>query len=99
MVRQGARHIVLLSRGGVVTDELEHLIDESSYEDATIYVKACDVANEASVEKLVAECHSDMPPIRGVIHAAMVLRVCTTFYSTIQVFCSNQSSRTCSSRR
>jgi NADPH:quinone reductase-like Zn-dependent oxidoreductase len=78
MVQQGARHIVLLSRGGVVTDELEYLINDSADEGSSIYVKACDVADEASVAKVVNECQSEMPPIRGVIHAAMVLRVCCT---------------------
>jgi NAD(P)-dependent dehydrogenase (short-subunit alcohol dehydrogenase family) len=75
MVNQGARHIVLLSRSGKITDELEHLIEQSSYEGATIHVKACDVADESSVNQVVAECSRTMPPVRGVIHAAMVLKV------------------------
>ena len=75
MVARGARHIVLLSRTGRETPELKQLKDESRAVGATIYIKPCDVADEGSVKDLVDQC-APFPPIRGVIHAAMVLRVC-----------------------
>ncbi|KKO98752.1 fatty acid synthase S-acetyltransferase [Trichoderma harzianum] len=74
MVRRGARHIVLLSRSGKVTDDLSKLMKESRKLAASIYVVACDVADEKSVQALVEELQEDLPPIRGIIHAAMVLR-------------------------
>ena len=40
-----------------------------------IVVKACDIADQESVNALVEDCAKTLPPIRGVIHAAMVLRV------------------------
>lgn len=76
MVRRGARHIVLLSRGGKMTDELTRLVKESRKLGASIYVMPCDVANEKDVLALVELLQDDLPPIRGIIHAAMVLRVC-----------------------
>lgn len=76
MVQRGARNVVLLSRSGKVTEELATLIEQSKAEGATVHVKSCDVSDEASVNALVADIQKEMPPIRGVIHAAMVLRVC-----------------------
>jgi hypothetical protein len=76
MVRRGARHIVLLSRGGKMTDDVSKLLKESRKLGASIYVVPCDVSNERNVMELVKELQDDLPPIRGIIHAAMVLRVC-----------------------
>ncbi|RFU78582.1 polyketide synthase [Trichoderma arundinaceum] len=74
MVRRGARHIILLSRSGKVTDELSMLMKESRKLGASLYVMPCDVADEKNVKALVDELQDDLPPIRGIIHAAMVLR-------------------------
>ncbi|RDA85026.1 hypothetical protein CP532_4573 [Ophiocordyceps camponoti-leonardi (nom. inval.)] len=74
MVQRGAKHIVLLSRAGRMTAELAQLSEECRELGATITVKPCNVANEGSVRQVVEECTRSLPPIRGVIHAAMVLR-------------------------
>ncbi|EHK42694.1 polyketide synthase [Trichoderma atroviride IMI 206040] len=74
MVRRGARHIVLLSRGGKMTNDVNKLMKESRKLGASIYVVPCDVANEKNVLELVEQLEDDLPPIRGIIHAAMVLR-------------------------
>ncbi|KAF3065508.1 Lovastatin diketide synthase mokB [Trichoderma lentiforme] len=74
MVRRGARHIILLSRSGKVADDLSKLMKESRKLGASIYVVPCDVADEKSVQALVEGLQEDLPPIRGIIHAAMVLR-------------------------
>ncbi|KAK3345970.1 polyketide synthase [Lasiosphaeria hispida] len=76
MVRRGARHIVLLSRKNTITPETKQLIRECRRQGASVYVHQCDVVDYAQVSSLVAELASmfKLPPIRGVIHAAMVLR-------------------------
>lgn len=74
MVNHGARHVVLLSRNGRKTLELERLSQECSQLGATIHIKSCNVVKEASVIAVVDECAKTLPPIQGVIHAAMVLR-------------------------
>ncbi|KAM0519096.1 hypothetical protein ACHAPE_004092 [Trichoderma viride] len=74
MVCRGARHIVLLSRGGKMTEEVNKLVKESRKLGASIYVVPCDVANKENVYELVEQLQDDLPPIRGIIHAAMVLR-------------------------
>lgn len=77
MVNHGARHIVLLSRSGGETGELQQLIDEAR-DRAEIVVKACDIANEDDVYRLVRECTKTLPSICGVVHAAMMLHVSLT---------------------
>jgi NAD(P)-dependent dehydrogenase (short-subunit alcohol dehydrogenase family) len=74
MIQRGARHIVLLSRSGKVTDELDKLIQDSRLVGASIYVNLCDVADEARVATCMAELQRTLPPIKGIIHAAMVLK-------------------------
>lgn len=75
MIDRGARHIVLLSRTGKVTSDLNKLISEGQASGASVHIKQCDVADKDSVEMLVTEMQETMPPIRGLIHAAMVLKV------------------------
>ncbi|KAL2673843.1 hypothetical protein Neosp_012287 [[Neocosmospora] mangrovei] len=74
MIQLGARHIVLLSRTARVTGELGQLSEYARTQGASIYLRACDVADEKSVGALIEESGRTLPPVRGVIHAAMVLR-------------------------
>ncbi|OQE31225.1 hypothetical protein PENSTE_c001G09701 [Penicillium steckii] len=74
MSSKGARNIVLVSRSASVNDKVQELIDELAADGTHIGVKACDVSSRASVEKLVKEDMKDLPPVRGVVHGAMVLR-------------------------
>jgi NAD(P)-dependent dehydrogenase (short-subunit alcohol dehydrogenase family) len=75
MVERGARHIVLLSRTGKTTSKLNRLISDSRIVSASIYIKRCDVADKAAVAALVTDLQNTLPPIRGLIHTVMVLRV------------------------
>jgi NAD(P)-dependent dehydrogenase (short-subunit alcohol dehydrogenase family) len=75
MIHRGARHIVLLSRSGMITDDLKQLMEDAKSHGASVYVMACDVADVKSVQALVEESMKTLPPVRGVIHAAMVLKV------------------------
>ncbi|KAI0179166.1 ketoacyl-synt-domain-containing protein [Hypoxylon sp. FL1284] len=73
MVEHGARHIVLISRrGGGQSGEVQQLISEAR-DKAEIVVKACDIASEEDVYRLVRECTESLPPICGMVHAAMML--------------------------
>lgn len=75
MVEHGARTVVLLSRSGGGEGLAEKLQQEMSCPDARIVVKKCDASFEDQVWHLVNDCQGVLPPICGVIHAAMVLRV------------------------
>ncbi|KAM0715744.1 hypothetical protein Q7P37_008258 [Cladosporium fusiforme] len=73
MVQQGARHIVLVSRSGGNAQRTNELI-AACQDEAKIVVKMCDIASIDEVRTLIADCAKTMPPICGVINAAMVLQ-------------------------
>jgi NAD(P)-dependent dehydrogenase (short-subunit alcohol dehydrogenase family) len=75
MSSKGAKHIVLVSRHATINDKVQALINDLAPLGVQVIVKACDVSNQKSVEALVNEEMKDLPPVRGVIHGAMVLRV------------------------
>ncbi|KAG6152537.1 Type I Iterative PKS [Claviceps purpurea] len=73
MLQKGAGSIVLMSRSGM-NSKVEELVQELGDLGSKIHVKACDIADYASLESVFKECSKSLPPIRGVIHATMVLR-------------------------
>ena len=72
---QGAKFIILASRSGSTNEETRHLIEELRFRGITVLPYRCDVAVKAQVEQLIREGLKQTPPIRGVIHGAMVNRV------------------------
>lgn len=75
MSSKGARNIVLVSRSAAINDKVQALIDELATSGTKVFVKPCDVASRQSVDALIKEEMKDLPPVRGVVHGAMVLRV------------------------
>jgi NADPH:quinone reductase-like Zn-dependent oxidoreductase/SAM-dependent methyltransferase/NADP-dependent 3-hydroxy acid dehydrogenase YdfG/acyl carrier protein len=73
MVREGARHIVLASRSGLPATEDETALDALMSTAANIVVTRCDIANRNDVQRVIAQIRATMPPLKGVIHTAMVL--------------------------
>ncbi|KAH7327102.1 beta-ketoacyl synthase domain-containing protein [Rhexocercosporidium sp. MPI-PUGE-AT-0058] len=73
MIEKGAKNIVLLSRSGKSDGKVGELIEEAATIGANVIVKSCNVSSEKAVEKLVSDDLSSLPPIKGLIHAAMVL--------------------------
>ncbi|KAI1825627.1 ketoacyl-synt-domain-containing protein [Xylaria intraflava] len=74
MVSRGARHLALVSRTGRATKKVKELIEEAAEVGAKIIVRQCNVSRSTDVEELVNFGLQDMPPVRGLIHGAMVLR-------------------------
>lgn len=74
MVEKGAGHVVLLSRSGSATGKVKELISSASIAGANVVVRRCDVADKASVDELFASGLDGLPPVRGIVHGAMVLR-------------------------
>ena len=72
LVQKGARHIVLLSRGGA-SPAGEKIAADLAAEGATVASFQADVSNENDVARVLSEIRDTMPPLRGVIHAAGVL--------------------------
>lgn len=70
----GARHIAFLSRSGASTAGAREVIEELSARGAQARAYRGDVADEASFLAAMEACSRELPPIRGVVQMAMVLR-------------------------
>lgn len=75
LVQQGVRYIILASRRGVANPKVQSLVYNLEKSGAKVVAHRCDITKEDEVEKMIYECETMMPPIRGVIHGAMVLHV------------------------
>jgi NAD(P)-dependent dehydrogenase (short-subunit alcohol dehydrogenase family)/acyl carrier protein len=69
---KGARHLVLLSRGGHSTAS-EDLMSELKSTGTDVIGMQCDVSNQGDVQRTLAKIRDTMPALRGIIHAAGVL--------------------------
>lgn len=76
MIQNGARCIVLVSRSATITPAIQTLMDEAEASDARVVVRQCNIADEKSVSALLNWISNvaKLPPVRGIIHSAMVLR-------------------------
>lgn len=76
MVSKGARNIVLVSRRARLEGAVQQVAQELRQSaGANVVVKACDITDKTSVQNLISSCTLNLPPLAGVIHAGMVLRV------------------------
>jgi NADPH:quinone reductase-like Zn-dependent oxidoreductase/ubiquinone/menaquinone biosynthesis C-methylase UbiE len=75
MVRKGARHIALLSRSRTCDSETESFLDDLRSSGTEIVAHPCDVSDASQLQTALNFIESTMPPIKGCIQAAMVLRV------------------------
>jgi NAD(P)-dependent dehydrogenase (short-subunit alcohol dehydrogenase family) len=80
MAQHGARHIVLLSRSSDISSDVKQLADMLSGLGTNLIVRKCNVTKKSDVDELVSYCASELPPIKGLIHSAMVLHVSITEY-------------------
>ena len=69
----GARNLLLISRSGSGTDEAQEAIDAMRAAGVHVVAHACDVTDRATLAALFADAAATLPPIRGVVHAAMVI--------------------------
>jgi 1-acyl-sn-glycerol-3-phosphate acyltransferase len=73
MVDQGARHIVLMSRSGVPAAESRAALRKLEESEARIVIFQGDAGDENDVRRMLDEIRRTMPPLRGIVHGAMVL--------------------------
>jgi hypothetical protein len=87
MVERGARNLILLSRSASSQNPgLESLIGELRSVGAKILLAGCDVADRSQLAMTLKDCGTQMPPIKGVIQGAMVLRV-SVFHEKAKAYC------------
>ena len=73
LVRNGARHLVLVGRNGAATPEAMDAVAQLEANGAEVRVVKADVTREADVVQVVGDIARTMPPLRGIMHMAMVL--------------------------
>jgi len=73
LAEQGAGHLVLLSRRGADAPGAVEARAELEALGASVHFRACDVTDAVQVTRLIHEISVDMPPLKGIVHAAMVL--------------------------
>ncbi|AGC45624.1 polyketide synthase [Myxococcus stipitatus DSM 14675] len=72
LVEQGARNVALVGRTAP-SARAEEVIRTLEAAGARVRVSAADVSREEDVERLLAELGANLPPLRGVVHAAGLL--------------------------
>jgi phthiocerol/phenolphthiocerol synthesis type-I polyketide synthase C len=74
LVRHGARHLALLSRrGAAATPDAGKILEQFAAAGVEVFAPACDVADAAAMRSTLASIEAHMPPLRGIVHAAMVI--------------------------
>ncbi|HWY75749.1 MAG TPA: SDR family NAD(P)-dependent oxidoreductase, partial [Verrucomicrobiae bacterium] len=73
MVESGARHLVLVGRSGVATPEPERAVKELKHLGAKVLVVKADVTQRADVDRVFKSIARRCPPLKGIMHTAMVL--------------------------
>ncbi|KAE8355130.1 hypothetical protein BDV28DRAFT_163475 [Aspergillus coremiiformis] len=72
--RHGAKNVILLSRSGDEKPNVKRLIQRTQSDGLRIVAPRCDISSATEVQAAISTVLRDMPPIRGVIFGAMVLR-------------------------
>ena len=75
MASRKCKTIVVLSRSGMKSQNAVILKEELESLGVKLVCYACDVGNLKQLEKTLRRCAEEMPPFRGVIQSAMVIRV------------------------
>jgi acyl transferase domain-containing protein/acyl carrier protein len=73
LVEQGATSLALLSRRGAATEEAMAGIAKLEKMGAQVRAFACDIADPASLAKVLATVRAEMAPLTGIIHSAAVI--------------------------
>ena len=77
MVNQGAQNLILVSRSAETQPNVKQLTEELNKAGCKVTVKSCDISDSAQFTQMLQKVRQEMPPIRGVIQGAMVLKVRT----------------------
>lgn len=73
LVRRGARNLVLVGRSGASTPEAKEAMARLARLGVRVRAPACDAADPKALAAVIEDVRRTLPPLKGVIHAAMVL--------------------------
>ena len=71
--QKGARHLALLSRRGCTTPEQLAVVARLETAGVRIFMLQADVADPVQMDRALARIRTEMPPLRGIVHAAGLL--------------------------
>lgn len=74
LAEHGAKHMALISRSGATKSESREVLQELHSKNVNAIAYACDVADSENLKFTIEKINQDMPAIKGVIQAAMVLK-------------------------
>lgn len=75
MFSRGARNFIILSRSGLNSRSARELYDELIAAQCKVEARGCDVSDKEAVQEILDDCRQRMPPIRGCVQTAMILKV------------------------
>lgn len=75
LIEKGARNVALLSRNAQSHPSAATIRESAAASGCSIMIRSCDVSDERQFLKELKEMSSTLPPIDGVINAAMLLQV------------------------
>jgi phthiocerol/phenolphthiocerol synthesis type-I polyketide synthase C len=70
---RGARHLILLSRRGAASDEAQTALARLERRGVHVMARACDVTDKTALASVLEQAARELPPLKGVVHAAMVI--------------------------
>ncbi len=73
LVERGARNLVMIGRRGASSPEAQAVVQDFIARGVKVMADPCDVTDQSALEQLFETIHATMPPIAGIMHAAMVL--------------------------
>ena len=79
MASRDARNFIVVSRSGPTSDAAQATIRDLRAAGCQIEYPCCDITDKNALEESLRISLQQLPPLRGVIQAAMVLEVKTTF--------------------
>ena len=75
LASQGATHVLILSRSSPDPETRRRITKDLASLGTKTNIVACDICDMGKLKDVVQWCQKSLPPIRGVIQAAMVLQV------------------------
>ena len=73
MADRGARELVLLARSGGESEESRKNVTALRSRGVRVTTRACDVSDPVALQRVLREINAALPPLKGIVHAAMVL--------------------------
>jgi acyl transferase domain-containing protein/thioesterase domain-containing protein/acyl carrier protein len=73
LVERGAKHLVLVGRSGASSPSAQSAVNTLEEAGVRVVVAKADVTQEEQVAGVLALVRQSMPPLRGIIHAAMIM--------------------------